>query len=99
MRTSVSGRRARLNRLMDENPAMECSFEEIMDLTGSAGDAVGSVDEAQDRIIEISRDFNAQLVNEWRRLRSGGCRPRSGRIGRCAGKKTLAAHCLRGDRH
>ncbi len=65
MSQPVSERRARLNRFMDGHPVMECRFEEIMDLMGQAGDAIGSVDEAEGRVIEMSRGFNAQLLREW----------------------------------
>ncbi len=67
-------------------------FEEIVDRMGSTGDAIGTVDEAEDRIIEMSRGFNAQMLREWAAAQQDPALRR-------AGKKTLAVHRLRRDRH
>lgn len=65
MKDTVSERRARLNSFCDKHPEMESRFEEIMDLMESSGDEIGSIDEAEDRIIEMSRGLNAQMLSGW----------------------------------
>lgn len=68
---------------------MESRIEEIMDLMESSGDAIGTVDEAEERIIELSKGLNAQMLSGWcqRQERQESARQESDPALRRAGKK------------
>lgn len=52
-------------RLCREHPEMANRVEELMNLAAGCGDDLRSVDEAEERIIEFSRQLNAQVLSSW----------------------------------
>ena len=54
-----------MNSFCDRHPEMESRFEEIMDLMESSGDEICSMDEAEERIIAMSRGLNTQMLGGW----------------------------------
>ncbi len=65
MKLTLTEREAKLLRFCKDNPVMASRFEEIMDLMAGCGDELGSVDEAEERIIELSRQLNAEMLGGW----------------------------------
>ena len=65
MNSSVSKAYAKMRRFCDRDPAMRSRIEEMMDLVENAGDGLRTADEAEERIIEFSRQLNAQMLSSW----------------------------------